>query len=451
MIYRIYPSKDTFITNDFTPAAVRGTGSNVGFAEELVVFKRAGVSGAIGDRATGSLARSLIQFDLSMYGELTASGEIMGSSARYILRMNHKTSAETLPYGYNMVLHRVSSSWDEGRGMDVELGDAGVSNWIKRSSTQYWTQPGGDVIPSLSATIHFDSGFEDIESDISDIVGSWLTGTIPNNGLMLRMASEIESESNYSDFSVKKFYSRQTDFGDRGPYLEVRIDDFTADDRSNMRWGRTGSLFIYNIVDGIMQDLPSLPIATISDASGTLVGVTGSRMGTGLYSASFTLQTGSYSGSLFYDSWRVGAQTLVTGRFTLQQPEITTTLSGKPLVAVMRDLRDEYSPEELVRFSVLFRRRSQTAHVRTTASLDQSPYIVEKAFYAIENEATRERVIPFGTGSLQHTRLSYDGDGNYFKMHMTNLHQGNVYRVIFLVYDNGRRVLIDPGARFKVI
>ncbi|HEU5118708.1 MAG TPA: hypothetical protein VFT74_19090 [Isosphaeraceae bacterium] len=456
MIFRIYPSKDTFITNDFRyPNYTRLSGANVGASEELDVFKRAGISGAAGDIASSSLARILMQFDFSQYAALTASGDIPSTGVSFRLRMNHKTAACTHPTSFDLVVLPVSSSWDEGRGKDVDLGDSGFANWVKRTSTAYWATPGGDFAVSPSFSAHFDDGTEDLEVDVTQLVTGWLDGTIPNNGLGVMMTSSIEDDSVYIDFYQKKFYSRQTDFDDRVPYIEARFDDSTRDDRVNMAWGRSGSLYLYNIVGGSYQDLPSNDLyVAVSDASGVLTYLTASRgVMPGIYSASLCLPTGSglYSGSVFYDSWFSGSYDYGTGSFSLTSSLPRQSVSQRPLTARIRNMRDEYSPEDVEVFEVFFRKQQSILPVFQTASLGSTPYIVEQAYYAIENDSTRERVIPFGTGSEHQTRLSYGAEGNSFRLFMRNLHSGNVYRIIFLVYEGGRQQVIDGGFKFKVI
>lgn len=451
MIFRIYPIKDTWVTNDIRRYA-RKTGSNVGRSEELVVFKKSAISGTTGLFSTASLARSLLQFDLSRFSSLTASGDIDSTGATYHLRLNHKTSAEQLPYSYTMFIHPVSSSWDEGRGLDVvDLGDHGVANWMKRNLSSTWTNQGGDVLSSPTASFYFDEGDEDLETDITPIVGAWLTGTLSNNGLMVKLGDDIESNTNFTDYETKKFYSRQSDYKDRRPYVEVRSDDFIGDDRINMRWSRTGSLYLYNLVGGNLQAIQGQVIVTISDASGVLTTLTASQGPNGVLSASFALATGSYSGSLFYDKWRVGGTTLMTGTFSFQSSTVSTQLSFSPLHVSVRNLKDEYLPEEAESFEVFFKKRPTSLPVLSTSSYVTAPYIVETAYYAIENDATGERVVPFGTGSLQHTRLSYGARGNSFTFYMSNLHQGNVYRMLFLVDESGKRQVLDPGIKFKVV
>jgi hypothetical protein len=461
MIFRIFPTKDTFITNDFrAPVATRLTGANLGASEELAVFKRSGISGAIGSLGSSSLGRSLLQFDFTEFCSLTGSGDLPSAGLTFTLRMNHKTSGCTRPTSFDLIVSPVSASWDEGLGQDVnELADKGFANWDKRTSTAFWVTPGGDFLPSPTASAHFDTGAEDLEVDVTAIVNGWLSGTIANNGIGVMLTASIESNSLYVDYYQKKFYSRQTFFVDRAPYIEARAATAIRDDRANMQWARTGSLFLYNLVGGSYQDLPgSFVTVAISDASGVLAYLTASRGPVpGIYSASFALPTGSYSagrpysGSAFFDSWGSGSFAFSTGTFFPSSTGITQTVSQQPLTARIRNMQDEYTPEDVGLFEVLFRRRPHSLPVVQTASLGVVPYIVEQAYYAVENDATRERVIPFGTGSQQHTRLSYGGSGNSFTLRMSNLHSGNVYRVIFLVVEQGRHQVIDGGFRFKVL
>ncbi len=451
MIYRIYPSLDTFILNDVAPGtAVRVTGSNFGASEELQVFKRAGISGVIGTLASSSLGRTLMQFDFSTYTSLTASGDLPSMGSTYMLRLAHKTHDGEQPTSFDVNIAPLATQWDEGLGQDVnDYGDAGFANWVKSRSTLNWTAPGGDFITGpFTASVHFDMGIEDLKADVSSMVNLWLQGTASNYGFEVMMSPAIESDSNYTDYYTKKFYSRNTHYQDRGPYIEVRSTDYIQDDRVNIRWGRTGSLYLYNVVGDTLQDLSSLPVVSISDSSGTLFSLTASHGTTGIYSASFAMLSGTnYSGSIFYDTWSNGT----VGTFVPQQAGATVKLQADVLTARVRNLEEEYSTDDVVDFQVFFRKRNRVLPVLTTASLGVAPHIVEHGYYAIENDSTHERVVDFGTGSLQHTRLSYDGNGNRFKFFMSNLCPGNVYRVILLAFDQGRRTIIDPNAAFKVV
>lgn len=450
----MFPVKDTVITNACRPnGAQRATGSNQGGSEELSIFKISGISGVVGTLSASSLGRSLLQFDFTQFNSLTGSGVIPTAGMTFILRMNHRTVACTLPASFDAVVRVVASGWDEGTGKDGSLGDRGYANWIKRTSTLPWSTPGGDFAPTPTVTAHFDTGTEDLEVDVTQIVSGWLNGSVENNGLAVTMTSSIEADSVFVDYYRKAFYSRQTDFVDRVPYIEARVSDFVRDDRSNMQFSRTGSLWLYNLVGGIYQDLPASPVVvSISDSSGTLVHVTASHMQVGAYSASFALPTGSYSGSVFYDSWGAGSLSFMTGAFRFVDSGPVQAVPQGQVTARIRNLSDEYFPEDVAVFDVLFRRRPHSLPVFQTASLGpQTPLIVENAYYAIVNDSTQERVIAFGTGSTGHTRLSYGQAGNSFKLFMRNLHRGNVYRIVFLVSEQGHQQFVDNGLRFKVV
>lgn len=453
MIYRIYPTKDTWITN-FPTDRIRRTGSNVGAAESLEVFKAAGVSGAIGSFASASLGRILMQFGSDQLYAASGSGMVPGSP-RFYLHLSHKTHANTLPYGFDLFVHPVSSSWDEGRGRDdLGLLDFGAANWERRTATSYWTNQGGDFLAGPSGSSHFDTGEEDLEVDVTSLVNSWVTGGTPNNGLLVKLTGTVEADTDFTDVYTKRFYSRTSNFEDRRPYLEARYSDFVKDDRGNMSWYRTGSLVLYNLVGGQYTNLTGNQfIVRIADASGTLLTLTASFSGrTGIYSASFALPTGSYSGSVFYDLWGSGSYSFLTGAFIFGGQSATTDPDPRALQARVRNLVNEYTPDDDVRFDVSFRERTGRVPFVQSASLDNNGVVIaERSWYAVENDSTRQRVIPFDTGSDDATRLSYDGDGNFFRFRMANLHAGNVYRIIFLVEERGVRQVIDPSALFKVV
>lgn len=455
MIYRIFPLKDTFITNA-QRNRVQQTGSNFGASEALDLFKVAGTSGAVGVAGSGSLARILMQFDLRSVAALTASGYAPANGISYKLKLRHSTTHFELPSSYDVTVHPISAEWDEGRGLDVDqFYDKGCANWVKPKQSATWLSAGGDFLNTITSSFHFDDGFEDLEVDVTDIVNAWLTGGLANNGFLLKLTSSIESDLEFNDYYIKRFYSRTSNFKDRRPYLEARWNDFLRDDRANMVWNRAGSLFLYNKVNGQLTDLPvgqNELIVTIADASGSLLTLTGSHAGVvGVYSASFTLPSGSYSGSVFYDMWGSGSFSFMTGTFTLATETATQSNENERYRSVVKNLKNEYDSSDVVRLNVLFTARNYRPANYLTGSNFNRPEILFKTYYAIENDSTRERVVSFGTGSDQNTRLSYDEKGNYFKFHMSNLHAGNVYRILFLVDNDGVQQVIDSDHKFKIV
>ena len=72
-------------------------------------------------------------------------------------------------------------------------------------------------------------------------------------------------------------------------------------------------------------------------------------------------------------------------------------------------------------------------------------------YYSVLNDETGEVVIPFGTGSLPYTQLSYDASGNYFDLRMGTFVPGFKYRLLFLLDINNDEQIIDDDFTFKVV
>ena len=451
MLVRIYPTKDTFVT-DYRRNSVPQTGSNFGASEILHVYKQAGNS-----VVTGSLARILSQFDLTLFQQLTGSGRMPSSGVQFRLNMSDAQHCGTTPSSYDVEVQAVSQSWDEGKGRDVDdYSDRGFANWDKRTSTQLWSVTGSSGIGVISVQ-HFDVGDEDLDLDVSDIVNSWLGSTVTNNGFLVRMSSTLETNS--LEYYRKMFHARNTHFPDRRPYVEARWDDSVRDDRNNFFWGVAGTLYLYNVVRGQLTDIDGVGTGQlgvkISDLSGTIKFVTGSHTGmTGIYSASFAVPTGSYSGSLWKDTWfRLSAPTTwyMSGAFGIADDFAKQDLSPDQYFVTVVNLQDTYEAAEDVRLDLYVRPKDYNPAQVLTGSLSSLGTVVTKAYYRITNDRTREVAVPFSTGALEYTRTSYDRRGNYLRLRMDTLSPGEVYRLTFLLDVNGQRQYVDQGFKFRVV
>lgn len=454
MIYRIFPTKDTFITN-YKRLGTPRTGSNFGASEIANMFVVGYTSGTSGI-SSGSAARILTHFDITEFQELMDSGRAPANGGiSYYLRMKNAPHATTLPFSYDVEVLPMARDWDEGRGVDNDFfTDLGYANWDRAKSNVFWTRPGGDFIASPYATYHFDQGDEDLLVDVTEIVQGWMSGNFINNGFMVKMSSSLESGS--LDYFVKMFHTRHTHFGDRMPYLEARWNDAFTDDRSNFVFDTTGSLYLYHRSRGVISNIRGVGTGSLSvriaDASGTLLNLTGSYAGqTGIYSVSFALPTGSYSGSVFHDIWYSGSNSYYTGTFYPDSEGFWDSIGSVPFYTSLVDLHNEYEGDEVVRFGLFVRPRDYNPATVLTSSAEPPGTVVTKAYYRIDNDRTREVVVPFGTGSVPVTQLSYDGRGNYFNFFMKSLPPGNIYRLVFLFDIDGQKQLIDRDFKFRVV
>lgn len=453
-VLRVYPSKDTFIT-DYRRGNTPQTGSNLGGSQVMRLFRVAPISGSSTD-VSGSRSRILMKFDLETFAALTSSHVANAGDIAYYLRLKNARHTETLPSSYDVEIRDISRDWDEGRGVDVEAySDKGFANWMKAKSNVYWTAQGADS-GSLRLEYHFDQGDEDVITVVDPIVNSWLTGGLVNNGFMIQISSTLENGN--TDYYYKSLHSRQTHFKDYRPYLEARWDDSLKDDRGNFVFDVTGNLYLYNVIRGQYTNIVGIGTGSnvltvrIADASGTLFSVSASHTGrTGIYSASFAIATGSYSGSVFYDYWFSGSRAYMTCSFVPSDDFSKCANRSELYVVNIMNLRNTYDDEEKARLQMFVRNVNYAPAVVATASSDLSSIIVTKGYYCVINDRTDEVVIPFGTGSPESTRLSYDENGNYFDLYMSSLSPGNVYRIEFLFDEDGEQQIIDGSFKFRVV
>jgi hypothetical protein len=258
VIYKIYATKDTTITNAQVTAGAPMTGSNAGASQVLDLYKVAGLSGSsVGVAGTASLTRILMLADLSQFAALTASKSVPTTGVQYFLRLRSANVPRTQPSSYSVQILPMSRSWDEGKGLDLDDWlDHGNANWQLAQTGVPWTTPGGDTLSSLSSAFYFDTGFEDIEANVTPMVNAWLTGGLQNFGLMVKLSASHETDG--LNYYIKRFFSAQTNLPDKRPCIEARWDDSVKDDRANFVFDYSGSLYLYHKVRGAMTDLPGV-------------------------------------------------------------------------------------------------------------------------------------------------------------------------------------------------
>src|SRR3990167_2618270 len=462
-VYRIPIIRDNWISNKITKnvATTRITGSNFGSSPLLRVFKLTGTLPS----STVELARTLIQFGL---GELSSSiyvdRTIPSSSVSYIFKMFNYRHSEQTPTSYDLKVFPLSRSWNEGNGQDdIGFKDWGFSNWLSASSTQTWTTSGSDFLTTYStASQNFDRGDEDLEVDITPIVNNWITssiglaGGIPNNGLLVMLSSA--NEENSSEYKTKIFHGRETKDIDKVPYIEARWSDFKVDNRNNFAYNQSNTLYMYNFVRGELSSTLEPVTVTIKDS--LLVGsasysasVVATQYPPGVFSASFTIiATASFSSS-WYDIWHSASTVYMTGTFKPQKISGSQVDQYSDFVIDVTNLKQTYQTNEQARIKVNVKKRNYKTHVIHSASTAMDREYVEKLYYSVLNDDTGEIIIPFGTGSLSHTRLSYNGDGNYFHMFFSGFIPGNVYALRFMIESNKDKTIIDTQTDyiFKIV
>jgi len=139
-IKRYIADADNTITNAFQEDfKTRGTGSNMGRSDVLEVFS---IYEQVGTGSNSDeLSRILIKFPISNISSDRSNGLIPASgSVNFYLNLYNTEHRQTTPQLFKLTVNAVSSSWEEGYGLDMEkykdlTYDKIGSNWINANNS----------------------------------------------------------------------------------------------------------------------------------------------------------------------------------------------------------------------------------------------------------------------------------------------------------------------------
>tara|TARA_R100000664_G_C2759548_1_gene149471 strand:+ start:4676 stop:6214 length:1539 start_codon:yes stop_codon:yes gene_type:complete len=509
-IYRYTASADNTITNAFRSNLIgRGTGSNMGAADVLEAFYIVGqTSGSTG--LSSEKSRILINFPFSeIETDRSSSSPPIPSSGNvsWYLRMYNAEHASTLPANFYASVHPLSSSWQEGDGLDMDeytdqtYGVLTGSNWIVSSLGTDWTTPGGDIIPSgegdpsLTGVQYFKNGTEDIEIDVSHIVEQFLHGSgsgLARHGFLVRLSGSYETGS--QTYYTKKFFARTSEYFFKKPSLEARWDSSEKDKAASFYMSsalapsddNVNTLYMYNYVRGQLTDIPGLAsnILDVSLYSGSSdnSGPTGSKLplpegagvssdgdtaavggkiSTGIYTASLVYPVASSSITTVFPVWNKSGTQYHTGSGITVNTFNASNMNPNPeYVSKITNLKNSYTRSEKARFRLYVREKNWNPTVYTVSSTEIENKVIENAYYRLYRIVDDMEIISYGTGSAtspqgsgsagSYTRLSYDISGNYFDLDMDILEGGYSYGLKLAYYTNGRYAEQSEIFKFRV-
>ena len=221
-LYRIFPSQDSSIYSEFVT-------TNAG-RDELLEIGRYSCGGEY------KTIRSLIQFDTSEIQNVInnkSNKELLGATLN--LKLNF---AQELPTSFTVEAKALTQAWVEGVGKfgDSPINTTGCS-WNKRNASDDWSTPGGGTFKIFNTNSGLGqnitvSGSQDFNKnsnyDISIGVGGamteWYSGSLSNNGFILKLDDSTEGSSANS-IRLKYFGSDTNTI--YPPYLEIRWRDYT--------------------------------------------------------------------------------------------------------------------------------------------------------------------------------------------------------------------------------
>ena len=172
------------------------------------------------------VSRALLQFNVANFSSSLSNGSVGFEEATLIMR---ETDSEELPLDFTINIHPVSASWEMGNGTrfddittsgvtwnyrEGDSSDRWVNNVVNGSivfapnSTGSFAGRGGVWYSNLSSTQNFSYKTQDINANITSIFQAWLSGSIDNDGLIVKHTNAVEEDTN--DYGILRFFSKET-------------------------------------------------------------------------------------------------------------------------------------------------------------------------------------------------------------------------------------------------
>lgn len=263
----IYPTQDSTIYERF-PAKNTGADQII----ELQSIKVGQPTNTNDYYPTTYNSRIVINFDIS-----DLSSSFAGKEFESYLILT-ATEVNEVPINYTIYAYPLSGSWQNGTGFYNNNPDItnGVS-WTKKStslswatssynvnSTGSWTSNpgGGNWYTTVSASQTFNYQSADMRMNVTPIIKQWLSGSFPNNGLILKYSDN--DEQSLDILGNIQFFSKDT----HTIYLP-KLESFWND---SILTG-TGSFSEPNSTDAILYCKNLKDFYTTSDKSIVRIGV----------------------------------------------------------------------------------------------------------------------------------------------------------------------------------
>lgn len=472
-IKRYVSTKDATITNAYNDTLrVRAVQSNMGASDSLEIFSMYGRT----SQEETEISRVLVYFPMEGIQEDRDNLKIgLPGKTQFLMKLSNIEHRNSTPHKFTLSINPLSSSWNEGIGLDMDsYKDRDSVNWLSSSFGTKWQQEGGDYYQDIQFDKYFETGLEDLEVDITELVEMWLTGSLPNHGVLVRLSSSIEEGQ--ESYYTKKFSSRSSEYFYNRPWIEARTDDSIKDDRARFfkytDWApmeeNYNSLFIYNKYKGGLHNFPTIgtgsmkvglyttrtaplpqPLLQVSGSDDNLVSVlfaTASYVSQGVYKCDVCINTNE---EVIYDIWFNDDQSFAVagGPIYVKDPNMETTGVEDNIIYNVKNLKSTYSTKDQSTIQVYSRLKTWNPNSYTSVASQDNIYLPENLYYKVFRVVDNKEVIPYGTGSYNHTRLSRNKDSNFFQLDFGLFEPGYSYGLKFVAID--RQKIIESKEVFK--
>ena len=226
-VYKIYPEKDTTMYSEY-PSTNTGLDQIIEISNTTASFSN-----------ESQVSRILLKFPTDEIRNVISNYVVDPSLFKAYLKL-FVANATNLPDNYFLYSYPISQSWDMGTGRFLYNPPVTSDcNWIQRQNGIDWPvttfildttasfqpgNPGGGVWYILfEDSQSFEIGStKDTNIEVTNIVGNFNNGNIPNDGFLVKMGNGYEFNPS-SSFSLK-FFSKDT-HTIYPPQLEIKWDD----------------------------------------------------------------------------------------------------------------------------------------------------------------------------------------------------------------------------------
>tara|TARA_R100000008_G_C3581451_1_gene168827 strand:- start:1131 stop:2243 length:1113 start_codon:yes stop_codon:yes gene_type:complete len=224
-----HATKDAWISSGSNTATTGISERDQNFGKDQVLELKKVMYGESFDSNT----RILVQFDTNEIKNYVSESNISAGTYSASLRLYEANGTQGLPESFDISIHPISMSWDEGLGkiIDDPKTTQGVSYENRRKSlsgdveTAWPAGWNGGIYMSQSAytvTQSFNHESPDINADITKVLQAQMDGTIENYGYLIRLSGSRETTS--GSFEQLKYFSSDT-HTIYNPKIEFKYDD----------------------------------------------------------------------------------------------------------------------------------------------------------------------------------------------------------------------------------
>ena len=238
-VYKIFPNKDTTLYSYYPTM-------NTGLDAILETSNTINIEG------NPIVSRYLIEYDTTEIQDII-NNKISGSNFNVYLK-NYISTAQGINADVSLELFAIAQSWNNGTGYYLDTPKttdgasweyrtiSGSGNWDMSGSVggygytgsfnpTYSTQGGGSwftssgLIPTITESFGLRSE-KDLELEVKSLVNLWYSGSINNNGFLVKLSGSAEFNPSKNNQPILKYYSVDTNTI-YPPQLEFRWRDYS--------------------------------------------------------------------------------------------------------------------------------------------------------------------------------------------------------------------------------